>query len=718
MILEPLLQDLLQAHFHLNRDYWLSLPPTSHQMIEAALWVFAVGVVFITAILAYHAVQLLLIALLRQRLAKIAWERIGTQERLIQLRRATFLVPSLNWGVRKIQRLIEQSSTTMVDDVADLAVMRHRETGFLQLFPRIEILLGLVGTLLGLSMAAQSVIEVTHTQEIVSVMSAIKGALGGLKFAFVTTIIGVLTAVLLSPLVVAGRWSQLRLIHALYDALTTEIIPLFRPQHDDPLRDLPLMVEEVTSRVVQSIVTETVTGSAASMSELAQTLLVALNATRTERCDIVAVVDSLDQATAGIRKVNTAAAEAIGGLNQHMQQLVETVGRLTPERQLHDKLVQEIGRVLHEELSRHWTDLRHQNERQIETVENLGAILAALEGALGGLGQTVRAETEPVRQLGIAFRQQQDTHNELIQNLVQMFGQIGTALAELREGMLAGIEPFQDMSDKNMQQMVQIQEAVRYLTENADGITKLLTAIEHQASEQPGWTLKALDTVTSSLGALVGHVESLSNHTDGKIEKLLGEILGENAELTRILKDMKEQRAESGYVASAPVAPAEPLPSMVEPLFREPDHVGREIYHAAVPSRGSEDARPESALLQASAERDSVSASAPGADPAVVELLTYQARLSKRYYEHVMKQLTAIISLLQRNAPPTTGLGQRQAPRGEWRSEQPSTVSSYPPAGTPRTEVAMPPRTSTAATPSAKSRSWFGKTVSRLRGRD
>ncbi|MEW6239092.1 MAG: MotA/TolQ/ExbB proton channel family protein [Candidatus Omnitrophota bacterium] len=382
----------------LEKDFFFSLPAISQIITEAISWILVIGLCVFAVNLVRQGRGLYSIRLVNRRLRLEEWDKLDIPSRLALLLKITKSSPALYWAVERIQKLRDASAGRMIGEVVELSAMRYRTAGLFPLLPRLCIMLGLMGTLIGLTAAVQHVyLDVETMDSIDSLRSPLRAMLTGLGTAFVTTLFGVFAATALSPLLVASRWLHTRLVRELDAALTTEIVPLAAPDEQDSQHLIQEMVERISQGVMANVMNAAIRETAAGLNDLSLRLCEAVNTVSISRADAGGIWDKLDAAAEEFRHSAALAHRIFGQLDERIHLLTQSVMKLTPERETSLDAFKEAAKSMEEGLLTQWAILRRQNAEQLEAIEKINETLHQFRAAADQSALTIKEGLAPLQ---------------------------------------------------------------------------------------------------------------------------------------------------------------------------------------------------------------------------------------------------------------------------------------------------------------------------------
>ena len=283
------------------------------------------------------------------------------------------------WAIRNAEFEIDSDLTSLLSQER-----LSRRIVLVSYAPTAVILIGLLGTLYGLSMGVRDIQAPLSTIQSVSVMKvAVLKATEGMGTAFVTTFSGVLGALILgSALALYRRW-ELSVLTDLDESVSLYLIPACQTSEastiSESARALRRLQENLTSGVEQLLVS-----FQSKSAEVAKELEERFNSVSAEIRDETGYVLSAFRTT--IDRVN-----AIVGIEvdsqvslaqqaRHLSKYAETLDNvLNQHRELNQELNRDIGNLI----SRQSAQIQSQLDRQTQSLEgfstNVNSSLTDLE---------------------------------------------------------------------------------------------------------------------------------------------------------------------------------------------------------------------------------------------------------------------------------------------------------------------------------------------------
>ncbi|MFB3784836.1 MAG: hypothetical protein ACE15F_00560 [bacterium] len=458
------------------REYLDSLSSIAWSLIEAIAWILLAGGIT----MGIHVARRMLLLLRLRGVARVIqntdWQPLAIPQRFAQLKPICKPAAGLRWAVETMERLSSRQYSNRMEEVIDLCVARYRPPEIYTLLPRLAIMTGLMGTLIGLLIAVQDVyLKVESLDSIDSLRAPLHSTLSGLSTAFVTTLAGVFAAAVLSPLLVLTRWSSFQVINRLDALLSTEILPLVTPPKRARKQTLGQMVEKVSRAVVENTMGGLVRETAAGVNELSVRLAEAVNAAASRQADMHGVVFKLEQAGEGLQEAAGKIHGALGQLNEYLLTLTQTIARLTPEAEIREQNARLLGAIVKEELSELGDELRRFNADWSERLrqfpaglEPLGILIDKavkdLRDDLGSLPSRVIAHLQPITE-------QLKDLNVLAQNEREWWrARAGKVPEDLSQALSRHLEPLQAAALEALRNQTARLDEIRGVLEPFSGV--------------------------------------------------------------------------------------------------------------------------------------------------------------------------------------------------------------------------------------------------------
>lgn len=465
--------------------YLNSLSNIAWSLIEVIVWILLAGVI---AMGIHIARRMLLLSRLRgaaRAIQKTDWLPLTIPQRFERLREIAQPAAGLRWAVETMERLSARHFSHRMEEVIDLCVTRYRPPEIFTLLPRLSIMAGLMGTLIGLLIAVQDVyLKVESLDSIDSLRAPLHSTLSGLSTAFVTTLAGVFAAAVLSPFLVLTRWSSFKVIGRLDTLLTTEILPLVTPPKRARKQTVGQMVEKVSRAVVENIMGGLVRETAAGLNELSLRLAEAVNSAAGRQADLHGVVFKLDQAGEGLQRAAGKIHDNLGLMNECLLALSQTIAKLTPESEIREQSARFVGGIIKEELSGLGTELRRFNSEWSERLRQFPDVLEQLSIRIDQAVKDLRDDLGTWQSRGIAHLQpitgQLQDLNILVQNEKEWWrAQAGKIPGDLSQALARHLEPLRAaVQDTLRPQAARLEEIQRSLQAFHEVLERIVQRIE------------------------------------------------------------------------------------------------------------------------------------------------------------------------------------------------------------------------------------------------
>ncbi len=386
-----------------QKSIFTSLSAEAEYIIFIIRWIVDIGFILFLIQFSWRGYTIAAIRWIHSRISKMNSTSSGTEDTIARLRKICWHVPVLKNAIRMIERLDRHSARRLVDDVVELSLARYKPVGLLQLFQRMCILLGLIGTLIGLTMAIQNVyFDIESLTSIENLREPLRNTLSGLGTAFTTTLFGVIGAVVLSPLLIASRWMNNHLLKQVDTILTTSIVPLAAPDNDDLLQSIREMVETVSRQVVEKTFTETVESTSNAINQLCVQLVSAVQTAADRQINIQEVIDRLEHAAGYFSDAAEKTNHVLGFMRERINQLNDTIAKITPESELRLEVVKTIGKVLEQELAKHWSQITEFNSKELEQIQQIVPALNRLQSSIDQASSDMDVNLSQIQNEGIS----------------------------------------------------------------------------------------------------------------------------------------------------------------------------------------------------------------------------------------------------------------------------------------------------------------------------
>ena len=463
---------------------------------------------------------------------------------------------------RRIDALLQiRDSGGQVDNDALADILTGKESRRASLANHILgilIILGLVGTLWGLITALIEVRPIVtgieDFEELAEISKTLELIVGGMSTAFVTTITGLLTSLVLGLVGLVFNRVQSFFRTALEECVSTEILPRFTQTPEASIDSAVKQLAECTEMLkfttdenvaaMQNAIQEFMRTSsggyleqqqilAFKFDETAENLLKSLAGINEYQVVITSAIDSFKDMTAQSR------AEIRGYQDALNQALEESVPRLEDESAALQAAIQAYQASQSELIDKLSTALQTQiqtvSERQQDTVRALMQLVAEeREASQAALREYQDAQSEYLKGLSDALLAEMQDITGQQQNVVQVLTQLTDNLMQLvteeREASHAALREYQDaqsellnnLSDALLTEIRDItgqqQNVVQVLTQLADEL-KIRPAIEAQ-NQAFGRIEEQLDINGQQLGTS----EAVQRDILQAIQRLAGEL--------------------------------------------------------------------------------------------------------------------------------------------------------------------------------------------------
>lgn len=394
------------------------------------------------------------------------------------------------------------------------------------------VLLGLAGTLVGLSLAVSGLPSLLRgAPDVKHITDAILMTLGQVKVAFSTTLAGVTGSILVGFALAGLRHRQSTVIRALEELSTTEWTPLFQTTEQSRISDAVRELEatrEVLTRGLDETLKHVRAGFEAlgtQFRDQGATLFGQVSALRDATLEIIGErgEDSLSLAQY---------VETVKSTTDQLQDSVRASGELLPRvQQALDETIRSEREALSASLSEHTQAVRPVLERQEAAAE---ALSAAVSGELARLSEV----KDVLDRLNKSFEAARGTWEHADQSIERMGRETATALRDgLRESMsaIARLTEEQARSQQRVTTVVDgfqetYQETMRLL---GDQSRRAFNQSQEMVEEIRATLRESLDLVKQELVA--------SQSSGSK------QITAALKELSRELRDLSASPAPSGH---------------------------------------------------------------------------------------------------------------------------------------------------------------------------
>ncbi len=357
------------------------LLPLPARFIIAVIAILTIGSVGLSSFrMIWHLKQIAVLRVVQKRIRRESWLDSASPEQVQRMQAITHSIPVVNRMVEDIARLMGKSARHFIPDTLDLGWRRLEDSGWLSMIPRLTILLGFLGTLLGLTTAVENVFfRLDNMKDIESLRAPIQETLSGLSIAFTTTLMGVFAALLLTPFILLTQRIHQRWKHTVENIVLVDILPILIPEDLDLIETVKSLVESVSRQVVEKTFSQVVSETSSKVQDLTLQLTDAVKLMTEQRADMGQVVETLDHAATSFKTSADRSADLLGRLDERLWNLSETVERLTPESDLRIMTVQTIGETLNHVLADQWADLCRHLQEQIDKIDGMSMQLDRTE---------------------------------------------------------------------------------------------------------------------------------------------------------------------------------------------------------------------------------------------------------------------------------------------------------------------------------------------------
>ncbi len=360
------------------------------------------------------------------------------------------------WDIRNAEFEIDNDLTSVLSQER-----LSRRVVLVSYAPTAVVLLGLLGTLYGLSMGVREIQAPLSTIQSVSVMKvAVLKATEGMSTAFVTTFTGVLGALILgSALALYRRWES-SILTVLDESISLYLIPACQTSEastiSESARALRRLQENLTSGLEQLL-----QSFQSKSEEVAQELQQRFDSVAAEIRDESSQVLSAFRTT--IERVNAIVGAEENpqiSLAQQVRYLSEYAETLDSVLSRHRELNQELKRDIGDLISQQSSQIRTQLDRQMQSLE---AFSANISLSVKDLEHNRKEWSEDSREFAEAIRMSLDKGHSALDRLLNELHETETTLTESIQELTGHINTF---ADQISGQWSQTNEATQSLREH------------------------------------------------------------------------------------------------------------------------------------------------------------------------------------------------------------------------------------------------------------
>ena len=408
------------------------------------------------------------------------------------------------------------------------------------------VLLGLAGTLVGLSLAVAELSTLLEggmgTQEMVN---AILATLGRMKVAFSTTLAGVGGAVLVGSVLAMLRHQQSRAIRKLEELSSTQWAPLFKTTEESRMGDAVKELE-ATRKILKEGLDQTLTDVRVGFEALG-------NQFRDQSMEMLSQVGDLRDATLeiiGERKEDSLSlaqyVETVKATTEELQEGVRATGQLLPRIQhALEGTIRSEQQSLSHTLTEHTRVVRPVLERQ-------EAAAKALAEAVSGERALLAELQDVLKRLNSSFEAASGTWEQADQAI----GKMGRETAEaLRDGLRETLTSVARLAEEQSKSQQRVTMSLDEFQATYRETIRLLADQSRMALNQSQETVEEIRTTLRESLDLMG--ERLIESQRGSGDRVATSL---NA-LGRELRDLSGADTSTGGFSASAITPRIPRPT-------------------------------------------------------------------------------------------------------------------------------------------------------------
>jgi len=386
--------------------------------------------------------------------------------------------------------------------------------------PGVAVSLGFLGTLMGLSVALSGM-SGANTQAVIDSMSTL---LSSMKYAFVTSIFGVVVSILFTLLTKVVRSRAERALISFYNAMARYAGVL----SVDPMTQIAIYQQEQTSLLKALLEATDSERTAKMLTEAVKASIQPLAAAVEKNMDITsrqqaALMNSV--AEAYVRKMD----EAVHGQFDHLAQTIENTCRYQ------EKSVRMVSDAMNNfaEASRAVKEIRRDTEELLKRMESLVAHIAQQQG---------RYEDVQAQVLSTV-----NTQTDYMQMLAGVNEEFARQADVLKEGTTAFMENVNRLNRANVNAM---NEGARAIADAGESLAAKMLGAREKLSRDMDESLNYFEgCMTEILKRIEWAATATKSSVDGlpdAVEEAAGCYLNEIRLLTDALKETRRKISEAG----------------------------------------------------------------------------------------------------------------------------------------------------------------------------
>lgn len=326
-------------------------------------------------------------------------------------------------------------------DVADLTRARVEQTmQWSRYIAGAAVLIGFLGTLLGLSAAIEEVLPLLNEGALTTVEleQAVAGTLGGMQTAFYTTFAGVFTAVVLGLGATVVRRSHMRLLSELEELTSDILLPVFQTTEAAALaRNAERLAEmqehldtgvrhlldgfERKTEMLAVFVKDRVEAMVGGFQHTATSLVQQHESVAADMRSLIGVPEGDEVPSL---------AEQVSGVHEYVRGLDDVLARYRGllkelEERIHAS-IDEQTREFTRTLGQHTVDMR-------STIESQSSIFAQLGRSISELEETVGAHREALAEQSVLYGRQEESWAAALNGMESFSRAVQSDLAHMAE---------------------------------------------------------------------------------------------------------------------------------------------------------------------------------------------------------------------------------------------------------------------------------------------
>jgi hypothetical protein len=432
---------------------------------------------------------------------------------------------------------VEMLAAISAEEVRDAAPLARWATTSL-------VLLGLSGTLLGLSLAVGELSGLLAPGQIVDVQEisqAILGTLAQMKVAFSTTLAGVGGAIVVGSAMAHLRHHQSRVVRELEEISTTQWVPLFQTTEESRMGDAVKELEETRKGLddgLKKILGRVETGFRELSNQFGARSKALLDHVESLRDATLKVIGEREEGSLSLSDY----VGAVQDTTDELQQAVQASADMLPEiRRVLEETIRSEQQSLATTLAAHTEALRPVLEEQQRAA-------AGLADAVGGELERMKELESVLERLTASFEAARATWEKADKSIEKMGRETRAAL---EEGLKDSLDAVTELTDKQSMSQERVMRALEGFQATHEETLKILADQSRRALNQSQEMVEEVrETLKESL-SLVG--DRLIQAQEGQGVKIES---GLNA-LGRELRDLAAPAAAGGSRAHRSRSPSE-----------------------------------------------------------------------------------------------------------------------------------------------------------------